>query len=126
MNALSCRFLLSRISPARSLRATSLTPSTRAPSEATQIMKTVQPTAPPQPDPELDLELDTAAPEEAVRTARRARRQAILARYSGVASANKNISPSPGPSSAVQPPQPVAYVSDTPQPHSAVDTISSA
>ncbi|KAG1731200.1 kinase-like domain-containing protein [Suillus paluster] len=113
------------ISPTFSARATSLTPSTRAPSEATQIQKPVQSIAPPQPDPELDLEIDTAAAEAAARAARRARRQAILARYSGVASANKSISPSPGPSSAVQPPQPVASVSDTPQPHSAVDTSAS-
>ncbi|KAG0701585.1 kinase-like domain-containing protein [Suillus ampliporus] len=112
------------ISPTRSARAASLTPSTRAPSEATQIQKPVQHTL-PQPDPELDLETDTAAAEAAARAARRARRQAILARYSGVASANKSISPSPGPSSAVQPPQPVASVSDTPQPHSAVDTSAS-
>lgn len=124
MNTLSHRFLLSRISPTRSARATSLTPSTRTPSEVTHIQKPVQSAAPPQPDPELDLEIDTAAAEEAARAARRARRQAILARHSGVASANKSISPSPGPSSAVQP-QPVASVSDTPQPHSAVDTSAS-
>jgi serine/threonine-protein kinase PRP4 len=124
MNTLSHCFLLSRISPARSARAASLTPSTRAPSEATHIQKPVQPTAPPQPDPELDLEIDTAAAEAAARAARRARRQAILARHSGIASANKSVSPSPGPSSAVQP-QPVASVSDTPQPHSAVDTSAS-
>ncbi|KAG1854794.1 kinase-like domain-containing protein [Suillus subalutaceus] len=80
---------------------------------------------PPQPDPELDLEIDTAAAEAAARAARRARRQAILARHSGIASANKSVSPSPGPSSAVQP-QPVASVSDTPQPHSAVDTSASS
>lgn len=107
------------ISPTRSARAVSLTPSTRTPSEVTHIQKPVQPTAPPQPDPELDLEIDTAGAEAAARAARRARRQAILARHSGVASGNKSVSPSPGPSSAVQP-QPVASVSDTPQPHSAV------
>ncbi|KAG1778357.1 kinase-like domain-containing protein [Suillus placidus] len=112
------------ISPARSARAASLTPSTRTPSEATHIQKPVQPTVPPQSDPELDLEIDTAAAEAAARAARRARRQAILARHSGVASANKSISPSPGPSSAVQP-QPVVSMSDTPQPHSAIDTSAS-
>ncbi|KAJ8595834.1 kinase-like protein [Rhizopogon salebrosus TDB-379] len=106
------------ISPTRSPRPASPTPSTQGPSEATQIQKPVKPPA----DSELDLEIDTAAVEEATRAARRARRQAILARYSGVASANKSISPSPGPSSAVQPPQPIASVSDTLQPHSAVDT----
>ena len=120
-NHLSCHFL-PRISPARSPRLTSPTPSIQAPSEATRIQKPVQPPVPPQPDPELDLEVDTAAVEEAARAARRARRQAILARYSGIASANKSMSPSPGPSSAVQPPPPVASVSDTLQPHSAVDT----
>ena len=120
MNHLSCRF--PRISPTHSPRPASPTPSTRAPSEATHFQKPVQPPAPPQPDQELDLEVDTAAAEEAVRAARRARRQAILARDSGVASANKSISPSHGPSSAVQPPQPVASVSDTLQSHSVVDT----
>lgn len=120
MSHLSCRFLLPRISPTRSPRPASPTPSTAAPSEVTQIQK--QPPALLQPDPELDLDVDTAAAEEAIRAARRARRQAILARYNGVVSANKSISPSPGSSSAVQPPQPVASVSDTLQPHSAVHT----
>jgi len=45
--------------------------------------------------------------------ARRAKRQAILAKYAGVASVNTTeASPSPGPSSAVQPPPPSAEVSD--------------
>ncbi|KAG2360477.1 kinase-like domain-containing protein [Suillus spraguei] len=113
------------ISPTRSARAASLTPSTRTPSEVTHIQKPVQNTVFPQPDPELDLEIDTDAAEAAARAARRARRQAILARHSGIVSANKSVSPSPGPSSAVQP-QPVASVSDTPQPHSAVDTSASS
>lgn len=125
MNTLSHHFFLSRISPTRSARAASLTPSTQTPSEVTHIQKPVQPIASPQPDPELDLEIDTAAAEAAARAARRARRQALLARDSGLASANKSVSPSPGPSSAVQP-QPVAPVSDTLQPHSAVDTSASS
>ncbi|KAG1848375.1 hypothetical protein C8R48DRAFT_408670 [Suillus tomentosus] len=125
MNTLSHHFFLSRISPTRSARAASLTPSTQTPSEVTRIQKPVQPMASPQPDPERDLEIDTAAAEAAARAARRARRQALLAKDSGLASANKSVSPSPGPSSAVQP-QPVASVSDTLQPHSAVDTSASS
>lgn len=65
-----------------------------------------------------------ASSEEVSRAARRARRQAILAKYSGIASNTQSVSLSPGPSSAVQPPQPVSSVSDLPsQPHSAIDPL---
>jgi len=77
------------------------------------------PIAPP-PDPalptqpELELELATSPVLiEVTLAARRAKRQAILARYAGVSSVNTTEpSPSPGPSSAVQPPLPSAVVSD--------------
>jgi serine/threonine-protein kinase PRP4 len=55
----------------------------------------------------VEMELDLAPsppPVEDILAARCAKRQAILAKYSGVASVNTSISPSPGPSSAAQPP----------------------
>ncbi len=65
-----------------------------------------------QPEPELEL-ATSPVPIEVTLAARRAKRQAILAKYAGVASVNTTqASPSPGPSSAVQPPPPSAVVSD--------------
>ena len=55
----------------------------------------------------VEMELDLAPsppPVEDILAARRAKRQAILAKYTGVASVNTSVSPSPGPSSAAQPP----------------------
>ena len=55
----------------------------------------------------VEMELDLAPsppPVEDILAARRAKRQAILAKYSGLASVNTSISSSPGPSSAAQPP----------------------
>jgi len=67
---------------------------------------------PTQPEPELEL-ATSPVPIEVTLAARRAKRQAILAKYAGVASVNTTqASPSPGPSSAVQPPPPSAVVSD--------------
>jgi hypothetical protein len=67
---------------------------------------------PTQPVPELEL-ATSPVPIEVNLAARRAKRQAILAKYAGVASVNTTqASPSPGPSSAVQPPPPSAVVSD--------------
>ena len=67
---------------------------------------------PTRPEPELEL-ATSPVPIEVTLAARRAKRQAILAKYSGVASVNTTqASPSPGPSSAVQPPPPSAVVSD--------------
>ncbi|KAI0296811.1 kinase-like domain-containing protein [Russula brevipes] len=76
---------------------------------------------PPQPEPELEL-ATSPVPVEVTLAARRAKRQVILAKYAGVASVNTTeASPSPGPSSAVQPPLPSAVVSDPPsQRHSVV------
>jgi len=67
---------------------------------------------PTQSEPELEL-ATSPVPTEVSLAARRAKRQAILAKYAGVASVNTTeASPSPGPSSAVQPPPPSAEVSD--------------
>jgi serine/threonine-protein kinase PRP4 len=63
------------------------------------------------------MELDLAPsppPVEDILAARRAKRQAILAKYTGVASVNTSISPSPGPSSAPQPPTHSLSVSNRP------------
>lgn len=69
-------------------------------------------TLPTQPGPELEL-ATSPVPIEVTLAARRAKRQAILAKYAGVASVNTTqASPSPGPSSAVQPPPPSTVVSD--------------
>ena len=110
-------FFVLRISPHMTPWPRSRTPSDR--------MKTEPPPPSSKPDtgPELELDLEAAASEEAACAARRARRQAILAKYAGIASNMQSVSPSPGPpSSAVQPPQPVSSISDLPsQPHSAVE-----
>lgn len=80
----------------------------------------VKPPQPPQPESEMVLELNTSDNEEALRKARRARRQAITAKYTGIASVSiQSVSPSPGPSSAVQPPPPFSSISNLqPQLHS--------
>ncbi|KAF9239091.1 kinase-like domain-containing protein [Melanogaster broomeanus] len=104
------------ISPRHSPRPLSPTPSERDLTEQPQPK-------PPQPALEMDLEMDTTASDEASRAARRARRQAILAKHAGIASTAQSVSPSPGPSSAVQPPQPVSSISDLQsQLHSSIST----
>ncbi|KAG6334032.1 hypothetical protein ID866_5063 [Astraeus odoratus] len=76
------------------------------------------PSPPPKPELEMVLELNTTQSDDALRTARRARRQAILAKYADVIS-TQSVSPSPGPSSAVQPPPLVPSISNQQsQPHS--------
>ena len=63
----------------------------------------------------VEMELDLAPsplPVEDILAARRAKRQAILAKYTGAASVNTSISPSPGPSSAAQPPTHSLFVSN--------------
>lgn len=80
------------------------------------------------PPQEVELELTTELSVEAMLAARRAKRQAIMAKYAGIASATASqaASPSPGPSSAVAPPPAVSSVSNNiSQPHSAVDTPTS-
>ncbi|KJA15191.1 hypothetical protein HYPSUDRAFT_1070098 [Hypholoma sublateritium FD-334 SS-4] len=67
--------------------------------------------------PEVDLELDiptSPPPVEDILAARRAKRQAILAKYNnGIDNVTIGVSRSPGPSSAVQPPTPSTLVSDS-------------
>lgn len=67
--------------------------------------------------PEGDLELDiptSPLPMEDILAARRAKRQAILAKYNNsVDNIKTGVSRSPGPSSAVQPPTPSLLVSDS-------------
>ncbi|KAJ3502639.1 hypothetical protein NLJ89_g8795 [Agrocybe chaxingu] len=63
----------------------------------------------------MDVDLPASPPPvDDILAARRAKRQAILAKYSGVNSVNTSISPSPGPSSAVQPPTPSSFRSNPP------------
>ncbi|KAH7911111.1 kinase-like domain-containing protein [Hygrophoropsis aurantiaca] len=101
-----------RITPSRG----SATPSVRESVASSQSQK-----PPPEPEPELELDLPASPPVEELLAARRARRQAILAKHAGIASTNQSASPSPGPSSAVLPPQSVSSVSDPKsQPHSTV------
>ncbi|TBU29290.1 hypothetical protein BD311DRAFT_276559 [Dichomitus squalens] len=82
--------------------------------------------APSQPqaasEPEMELELPRSPPPvEETLAARRAKRQAILAKYAGIASTSQGPTPSPGPSSAVDPPPATPDVSNFPsQAHSAV------
>ncbi|KAG8217153.1 kinase-like domain-containing protein [Butyriboletus roseoflavus] len=111
------------ISPHTTSRLPSRTPSDRMEMEPPQVEPSRPTPSKPKSQPELELEMDVRASEETSRAARRARRQAILAKYAGIASNIHSVSPSPGPpSSAVQPPQPVSSISDLPsQPHSAVD-----
>ena len=80
-----------------------------------------------EPEVEVDLDLVTSPPtvEETLAT-RRARRQAILAKYVGTDSldTSQTATPSPGPSSAVEP-TPISSVSDAPsQPYSVPTTPS--
>lgn len=99
---------ISRISPA----SRSVTP--------TPSMSTRPPTPPPpakEPEPEMELDLSTTPPPvEETLAARRARRQAIIAQFSGIASASLSVtngaSPSPGPSSAAPHPPPSPSLSN--------------
>ena len=62
---------------------------------------------------EMELDLPPSPPPvEDILAARRAKRQAILAKYTGVASVNTSVSPCLGPSSAAQPPTPSLSVSN--------------
>ncbi|KAF7791035.1 hypothetical protein EIP86_001994 [Pleurotus ostreatoroseus] len=78
-----------------------------------------------QPEPELELTTSPPSVEETL-AARRARRQAILAKYAHMDNINtsQTASPSPGPSSAVEP-TPISSVSDAQsQPYSVPATPS--
>lgn len=84
------------------------------------------PTPPSTAAPESEIEAGAVAPSaEETLAARRAQRQAILAKYAGIASSNisQGATPSPGPSSAVEPPPSLSSISDNvSQSHSAIDT----
>ena len=103
-----------RISPPPPRESTSAhkTAHTKLDSDPTSDIPAPEPA--PSAQPELELELVTSpVPIELSLAARRAKRQAILAKYAGVTSVNTTeASPSPGPSSAVQQPPPSAVVSD--------------
>lgn len=107
-------FLLVRISPRQS----------REPSSAPSPSLPPPPPSPSQPDLQIDLDLDlppSPPPIESTLAALRARRQAILAKYAGGASVG--ASPSPGPSSAVPPPQAPSFLSNpVSQTHSTIGT----
>ncbi|KAI0810815.1 kinase-like domain-containing protein [Irpex lacteus] len=82
-----------------------------------------QPAAEKKPETKTELDLVTTPPPvEDTLAARRARRQAIMAKYAGVSSINTSqaATPSPGPSSAVIPPPALSARSDNlSQPQSA-------
>ena len=70
---------------------------------------------PSAPEREVDLDISmTPPPVEDTLAARRARRQAILAKYAGISSINtsQTATPSPGPSSAAEPPTANSAISD--------------
>lgn len=81
---------------------------------------------PQKPELEVELDLPTSPPPvEETLAARRAKRQAILAKYAGIASTtlSQGVSPSPGPSSAVEPPPASPFVSNVvSQSHSVAGT----
>lgn len=86
------------------------------------MAETDRPAPDSQPEMELDLPVSPPPVEETL-AARRARRQAIMAKYAGIASGSAGPTPSPGPSSAVEPPPATPDVSNLPsQAHSAVGT----
>jgi serine/threonine-protein kinase PRP4 len=63
-----------------------------------------------EPDMELDLP-PSPPPVEDLLAARRAKRQAILAKYTGIASVSESVSSGPGPRSAAQSPVPDSFSS---------------
>ncbi|EKM56132.1 uncharacterized protein PHACADRAFT_145251, partial [Phanerochaete carnosa HHB-10118-sp] len=66
----------------------------------------------PAPEPEQELDLATPPPIEETLAARRAKRQAILAKYAGSINTAPTATPSPEPSSAAEPPTATSAVSD--------------
>ncbi|KIK69712.1 hypothetical protein GYMLUDRAFT_151273 [Collybiopsis luxurians FD-317 M1] len=104
------------------LRAFRISP--RPPSPSVQTASSAVPNVPPnvptrtepEPLPEMELEIPPSPPlVEETLAARRAKRQAILAKYAGIASAGVSVSPSPvtpGLSSAVSALEPPSAVSD--------------
>jgi serine/threonine-protein kinase PRP4 len=91
----------------------------------------------PPPPPIVDMEIDlphSPPPVEDVLAARRAKREAIRLKHLGINSVNTSVSPSPGPSSAVQPLPSRLHVSNlvsqnshseqTPEPHTGSEGLS--
>lgn len=105
---------LSRISPRHS-PAPSTAGNEPRPSSSMQPSSVATPTPAHEPQVELDLST-TPPPVEDTLAARRAKRQAILAKYAGIASisTSQTATPSPGPSSAAEPPTAVSAISDPP------------
>jgi serine/threonine-protein kinase PRP4 len=103
-----------RISPHPSRGSSPAPRKNRTTLESNTPLNAPPPNPAPSTQPDAEIELTTSpVPVEVTLAARRAKRQAILAKYAGVASVNTTeASPSPGPSSAVQPPPPSAVVSD--------------
>ena len=106
-------------------------PSTSPPPSEAKDQPLAKPVSEPVPKPpvgppvEIELDLPPSPPPvEDVLAARRAKRLAILAKYAGVSSVVTSVSPSPGPSSAVQPPTTSSSISDRiSQTPSAIDII---
>jgi serine/threonine-protein kinase PRP4 len=106
--------------PPRELGPVSTRTPTTLDSNPPQSAPPPDPASPIQPEPELELATSPVTVQVAL-AARRAKRQAILAKYAGVASVNTTeASLSPAPSSAVQPPPPSAVVSDPQSQHSII------
>jgi serine/threonine-protein kinase PRP4 len=106
--------------PPRELPPASSKTPTILDSNAPQSASLANPALTTQPEPELEL-ATSPVPMQIALAARRAKRQAILAKYAGVASVNTTeASLSPGPSSAVQPPPPFAVVSDPQSQHHSI------
>ncbi len=82
-----------------------LSPKDLPPSVSSRGSSTTRPVAPIEAEMELDLPV-SPPPVEDILAARRAKRQAILAKYTGVASVAATVSSGPGPSSAAQSPIP--------------------
>ena len=95
-----------------------------SPRPASSVVEVPPPatSAKPEPQLEMDIDISTSPPSvEETLAARRARRQAIMAKYAGLDS--NAASPSPGPTSAIEPPHAPPAVSDTvTQPTSATET----
>lgn len=104
-----------RISPRASPTPAPSVPPARSYSPTERHAPTsVAPTVPAQPEPELELELSTPPPVEDTLAARRARRQAILAKYA--ASGEPTPTPSGATSSAAQPTPPAPSMANVGEP----------
>lgn len=97
------------------------------PNKPLEPPKPVKEDLPKKPEPQAEIELEipsTPPPVEDVIAARRAKRQAILAKYSGQASLNASPSPMPR-NSAEPPPESPAVSANSPQPKEAKAPTSS-